>query len=547
MKKRFKILAVALAAAVACAALAGCNSKRAADAGSAASGGASGAAGTADTFTFAQGADPRGLDPALVDDGESAKIMCNIYEGLLKYNKDSTEVEPCLAEELPAISEDQKTYTFKLRKGVKFHDGTDFNAEAAKKSIDRQLESCTTADGKQETHDTSNMPYASFVFGSIKAQQGVKEVRAKDDYTLEIELFSPQTAFIQNMAMALAAPIVSPTALEKNNGNLNEAPCGTGPYKFVSWTKGQNVVLKANPDYWGEKAKTENVIVRFIKENSARVVALTNGEVDAIDGIDSTVVDQITSAGDKLFTSEGMNINYMAYNTTSETFKNADARKAFSEAIDVSTMVKSLYSDYAAPATSIMPTFMAGYSDSIHQTAFNKEAAKADLQKAGITKVKMITYTNPRPYNAIGGQTLAESIQGYLKDVGVTCEIRSFDWTTYKDEIKKGDYDICFYGWNGDNGDPDNFMNLLSNQDPTMNVARYNNAEYNALITKGLATPNGDERNAVYTQAEQMAADQNVWLPISHAKNLCAYSPKVSGFYFHQTAVTPFAGVTKSA
>jgi peptide/nickel transport system substrate-binding protein len=287
-------------------------------------------------------------------------------------------------------------------------------------------------------------------------------------------------------------------------------------------------------------------VFRFIKKNSARVIALTNGEVDAIDGIDSTVVDQITKAGGKLFTAEGMNINYMAYNTTSTTFKNADARKAFSQAVNVPEMVKSLYKDYAEVATSVMPKFMGGYSDSIKQAAYDEAAAKTGLEKAGIKSVNIITYSNVRPYNAANGQALAEAIQGYLKKVGVTCNIKQYDWTTYKSEVKKGNYDICFYGWTGDNGDADNFMNLLSDKDVSMNVARYDNAEYKALIAKGLATDEGEARNKVYTQCEQFVADQCVWLPISHAKTLCAYNPKVSGFYYHQTGVTPFAGVTKT-
>lgn len=530
-----KISAFILAAAIAGSVLSGCGgSKRASDVNS---GSASGTATAAlkDTFTYAQGADPRGLDPALIDDGESAKVICNIYEGLLKYNKDSTKVEPCLAESWD-ISSDNTKYTFHLRKGVKFQDGTDFNADAVKTSIERQLEPKVTGD----------MPYASFVFGSIKAKNGVKEVKKVDDYTVEIDLFSPETPFLKNLAMVMAAPIVSPTALKKYNNNLNEHPVGTGPYSFVRWSKGQDIVLKRNDNYWGTKAKTENVVFKFISENSARVIALTSGEVDAIDGIDSTVVNQLTTGGDKLFTSEGMNVNYMAYNVNSTTFKSADARKAFSQAVNVPEMVKSLYKDYAESATSIMPTFMDGYSTSIKQTAFDKVAAKAGLAKAGVKTVNMVTYSNPRPYNAVGGQVLAEAIQGYLKDVGVTCNIKTYDWTTYKDVVKKGDYDICFYGWNGDNGDPDNFMNLLDNQDPSMNVAHYNNTDYHALINKGLAIKEGADRNNVYTQCEQKVANENVWLVISHAKNLAAYNPKVSGYYYHQTGITPFAGVTVS-
>ncbi len=480
------------------------------------------------TIIYAQGAEPRGLDPALVDDGESAKIMVNIYEGLLKYNKDSTEVEPSLAESWKE-SEDGLSYTFQLRKGVKFQDGTDFNAEAVKFNIDRQLPPKVTED----------MSYAGFVFSSVK------DVEVVDEYTVKINLTTPSTPFLNNLAMCLGAPIVSPKALQDNNNNVNEHPVGTGPYTFVSWTKGQNVVLKRNDDYWGDKAKTQNAIFKFITDNSARVVALNNGEADIIDGIDATVVKQIEDSGNKIYKAPGMNINYMAYNTTRAPFKDAKVRSAISQAINVPELVNSLYQGYAEPATSVLPSFIPGFDSSIVQASFNQEAAKSALAQAGVTQLHIITYSNPRPYNTANGQALAEAIQGYLKNVGVTATIDSFDWTTYKDKIKAGDYDICFYGWIGDNGDPDNFMNLMADKDPTMNVSRYDNQAYKDLIAKGLITPNGDERNKIYTDLEKMAASEAVWLPISHATTLVGYRSNVKDFVYHMTGVVFLDDATK--
>ncbi|NTV88765.1 MAG: ABC transporter substrate-binding protein [Clostridiales bacterium] len=535
MRKFKKLLAVSLAALMLCLSLAACGSSTGGTAETTQSGTAAAAttaaAGTetADTLIFAQGADPRGLDPALVDDGESSKVIVNIYEGLLQYAKDSTKLEPCLAESWE-VSADGLTYTFHLRKGVKFHDGTDFNAAAVKTNIERQMAGKATAD----------MSYADFVYGYVT------KVDATDDSTVVITLKDVCTPFLYNLAMSLAAPIVSPKALTDNNGNVNEAPCGTGPYKFVSWNKGQDIVLVRNDEYWGEKAKTQNVIFKFISDNSARVVALNNGEVDMIDGIDATVVSQIEQAGNVVDQPDGMNINYMAYNTTSKIFSTVDARKAFSQAINVSELVTSLYQGYSSPATSILPSFVPGYSADIKQVAYDAEAAKAGLAKAGITTVHMISYSNPRPYNTATGQVLAEAIQGYLSKVGVTCTIDVFDWTTYKEKVKGGDYDICFYGWTGDNGDPDNFMSLLSDKDPSMNVSRFDNADYKALIAKGKSTPEGDARNEVYKQLEQLQVDQSVWLPISHSKLLSAYSPKVSGYYYHVTGNIFLSKMTKA-
>ncbi len=503
MKTKRKVLALILTAAFVLTAFAGCGQDRGKD-----------------TIIYAQGAEPRGLDPALVDDGESGKIIVNIYEGLLKYNKDSTEVEPSLAEKWD-VSTDGLSYTFYLRKGVKFQDGTDFNAEAVKFNIDRQLPPQVTED----------MVYAGFVYGSVK------DVEVIDDYTVKVNLKDPSTPFLSNLAMCMAAPIVSPKALKDNNNNVNEHPVGTGPYSFVSWTKGQNVVLKKNEDYWGTKAVTSNVIFKFILDNSARVVALTNGEADLIDGIDATVVKQIEDSGNKIYKAAGMNINYMAYNTTRAPFNDVKVRTAISQAINVPELVTSLYQGYAEVATSVLPTFIPGFDKSISQVAFDKEAAKTALANAGVTKLHMITYTNPRPYNTANGQALAEAIQGYLKSVGVTATIDSFDWTTYKEKVNAGDYDICFYGWIGDNGDPDNFMNLMADKDPRMNVARYDNPAFKELIAKGLTTPSGNDRNKIYTDLEKMAAKDAVWLPISHATTLVGYRSNVKNFNYHTTGV----------
>ena len=518
MKKYVRMFVLVLSLCLLALALVGCSVE---------SGGGTDSSSAKDTFTFAQGADPRGLDPAYVDDGESAKVMCNVYEGLTCYADDSTEVLPCLATEW-TLSDDGLVYTFKLREGVKFQDGTDFNAEAVKFNFDRQIDY-----DKRTWEDApyADMPYAQFVFGTVA------EVNVIDDYTLEIKLEQPNTAFLANLAMTLAAPIASPAAMnnDPNSTALMEKPVGTGPYKFESWSKEENVQLTAYDDYWGEKALTKNVIVRIIPDNAARVMALNNGEVDFCDGIDATLVDQIKSGGSELFEADGMNINYMAFNTTSDLFKNQDARIAVAQAINVPELVDSLYQGYANPATTILPTFVPGYSADVKQIDYDLDAAKVGIEKAGIKEIKMMAYSNPRPYNPATGETLATAIAGYLEKVGVKCTIDKYDWTTYKEKVQTGDYDICFYGWTGDNGDPDNFLNLLSDPSPAMNVARFKDATYDKMIKEALALPNGDERNAKYAECEKYVAERAAWRLISHGKVLAGYRPGVSGFIFHQT------------
>ena len=494
--------------------------------------------GAADTITYSLTADPRAVDPAYFDDGESAVVSCNMYEGLYQYGKTDAKVSPCLAKDLPEISDDGLVYTIKLNEGIKFHDGTDFNAEAVKKSIERQL----------EPNRNSDMPYASFVFGEEEAGNGVETVEAVDDYTVKITMRAASAPFAKNLAMALASPIVAPSAIEAaTDGQAITNPVGTGPYKFVDWTKGASVTLVANEDYWGEAPKTKNLVFKIIAEGNTRLTSLINGECDIISSVDPASADQIVDNGFELFSEDGMTINYMAFNTETGKCTDQEVRKAVAQAINVEEMVKSIYGEYATVANSVMPTWMAPYAKDVKQTAYDPEAAKKTLADKGITSLQCITYTTARPYNQKGGSDLANMIQGYLSAVGVELSITQYDWTTYKTKVQTDPYDICFYGWTGDNGDPDNFMNLLADTNWSMNVAHFQDDEYKALIAEGLKTPDGDARDAIYLQCEEMVAEKQPWVLISHSKNLLGYSPKVKDFYYHPTGVVFFKGVSKEA
>ena len=494
--------------------------------------------GAADTITYSLTADPRAVDPAYFDDGESAVVSCNMYEGLYQYGKTDAKVSPRLAKDLPEISDDGLVYTIKLNEGIKFHDGTDFNAEAVKKSIERQL----------EPNRNSDMPYASFVFGEEEAGNGVETVEAVDDYTVKITMRAASAPFVKNLAMALASPIVAPSAIEAaTDGQAITNPVGTGPYKFVDWTKGASVTLVANEDYWGEAPKTKNLVFKIIAEGNTRLTSLINGECDIISSVDPSSADQVISNGFELFSEDGMTINYMAFNTETGKCTDQEVRKAVAQAINVEEMVKSIYGEYATVANSVMPTWMAPYAKDVKQTAYDPEAAKKTLADKGITSLQCITYTTARPYNQKGGSDLANMIQGYLSAVGVELSITQYDWTTYKTKVQTDPYDICFYGWTGDNGDPDNFMNLLADTNWSMNVAHFQDDEYKALIAEGLKTPDGDARDAIYLQCEEMVAEKQPWVLISHSKNLLGYSPKVKDFYYHPTGVVFFKGVSKEA
>ena len=479
--------------------------------------------GQSDTLNVGQTSEPRGLDPALIEDLESARVTSNIYEGLVQFSKNSVDIEPCLAKSWD-ISEDGLSYTFYLRENVKFHDGTDFDASAVKFNIDRQLPDVATED----------MPYAEATFGSVS------NVKVIDQYIVKITLKERCTPFLNNLSMCLSAPMVSPKAVQENNNNLNENPVGTGPYKFVRWDKNQSVVLVRNDEYWGEKANISNLVFKIISDQATRAVALTNGEVDIIPNVDVSVVDQIKNSGCKILENEGMNVSFVSFNTESPICKDKEVRRAIAQSVNTKELTKTIMRGYADPATSILPTFINGYDNSIKQAQFDPESAKSVLSSKGINNIHMITHTN------VGGQETAVAIQDYLSKIGVNLTIDSYDWTTYKDKVKNGDYDLCYYAWIGDNGDPDNFLNILSIPDTAINTSRYNNSKYNEGIRKGLATPRGEQRNKIYTDLEKLQAEDAAMLPLWHKKTLSGYRTNIGNFKEHSTGIMFFKDITKS-
>jgi peptide/nickel transport system substrate-binding protein len=349
--------------------------------------------------------------------------------------------------------------------------------------------------------------------------------------------------------MSLAAPIVSTEAVKKYNGKLMENPVGTGPYKFVKWDKQQSITIEKNEAYWGAKAKTDKVVFRFIKENSVRASEVIAGSVDIIDGVDPNDVKKLEDSKISIFKGAGMNINYMAFNCSRAPFNDPKLREALSYAIDKQELVKFLYQGYSSVANTTLPSFIPGYDSSAKSYDYNPEKAKSMLKDLGKEnlQIKMIAYSNARPYNAVNGQKLAEAVQNYLQKVGVTAKIDVYPWTEYKQKVGQGEGDIMFYGWIGDNGDADNFLSLFDSKEikSTLNIAKYTNTKVDELLAKGRTAPAGEARNAIYKEVQQIVLKDAAWLPISHAQDMAAYTSKIKGFKVHPTGLVYLATVDK--
>ncbi|MGD7045079.1 ABC transporter substrate-binding protein [Jeotgalibacillus proteolyticus] len=511
-------------------ALFGCASDEGEDTGGE-SGNDSGESSSQDTLIFGRGGDSVGLDPITVTDGESFKVTKNVFETLIEFGREDTEINPGLAAEWD-VSEDGLTYTFTLQEGVTFHDGEAFNADAVVYNFERW------ASGTED-----KFYYYKSMFGGFGDDEGhvIESVTAADDMTVEIKLKRPQAPFLKNLAMSPFG-IASPKALdEMGDEGFNESPVGTGPFKFVEWRRNDRIVLEKNEDYWQEGLpKLNEIIFRSIPENSARLNALQSNEIDLADGVNPSDAAMIEENADlQLFERPSMNVGYLGLTTTREPFDDPKVRQAMNHAIDRQAIVDAFFEGRAEVAKNAMPPVIAGYNDDIEGYEYDPEKAKQLLEEAGLGdgfEMDLWAMPVPRPYMP-DGQKVAEAIQNNLADVGITAEIVNYEWATYLEKARMGEADAFLLGWTGDNGDADNFLYVLLDQDNigSNNYTYYENQELHDLLIEAQSEVDEEARNQLYMDAQEIIHEDAPWVPLAHSTPLMAGSSTLKDFVAHPT------------
>ncbi len=265
------------------------------------------------TLIYGRGSDSVGLDPILETDGESYKVAQQIFDTLVEYIPGTTEVRPALATSW-SVNDEGTVWTFKLRKGVKFHDGTEFNSEAVKFNFDRWR----LVD--HPYHKEGKFLYYGDMFNGTPGV--IADVIAIDDYTVQFVLSQKFATFLSNIAMNPFS-ISSPTAVEKWGDDYFTHPVGTGSFKFVEWVKGDRITVEANENYWGGKPYLDKIVFRSIPDNGARFMELQAGSVHMIDGVNPNDVRILEKTkGLKLVLRPSMNVGYFSMNQRFEPFKN---------------------------------------------------------------------------------------------------------------------------------------------------------------------------------------------------------------------------------
>lgn len=479
---------------------------------------------------FGRGGDSVSLDPIAVTDGESFKVTQNVFETLVNFGEQDTTINPGLAKEW-TVSDDGLTYTFMLEEGVKFHDGTDFNAEAVVANFDRW--SSGTAD---------KYYYYKSMFGGFGDEEGhvIESVTADDEFTVTFKLKRPQAPFLKNIAMSPFG-MGSPTAFEAAGDAFGDEPVGTGPFKFVEWKRNDSITIEKFEDYWQEGfPKLDRVVFRAIPDNSARLNALLTGEIDLADGVNPS--DGASIEGDaalQLFERPSMNVGYLGLTNTRPPFDNVLVRQAMNHAIDKQAIVDAFFEDRAEVAVNPMPPSISGYNDQIEGYDYDPERAKELLAEAGLPdgfEMELWAMPVPRPYMP-DGMKVAEVMQKNLADVGITAEIVSFEWATYLEKARNGEADAFMLGWTGDNGDADNFLYVLLDGDNigSNNYTYYDNEELHELLIAAQSEVDENTRNELYMQAQEIIHEDAPWVPLAHSTPLLAGKAELTGFKPHPT------------
>ncbi|MBT0959074.1 ABC transporter substrate-binding protein [Alphaproteobacteria bacterium KMM 3653] len=477
-----------------------------------------------ETIVIGLQAEPVTFDPTQISDLNTSRVVHRIYEGLVGLKYGTYDLEPRLAESWE-ISEDGLVYTFKLREGVKFHDGTDFNAEAVKYSFERQT-------------DENHPAHGSLTYRGAPSYLGpVDTIEAVDDLTLKITLKQPSGPFLARLA-GMTVKIVSPAALKAHGDDVGQFPAGTGPYMLEEWEPGIRATLTVNPDYYGTAPEIEKLIYVPILEPVARLSALTTGEIDLTIDVPFDSLTELEENPDiELQQGASAHVWFVALNTqlSDPPFDNVLVRQAMNYAVDKEGIVNDILQGTATVSSGPLS---AGYGDlqnkDVRKYDYDPEKAKEFLAEAGYPDgfggCEFMV-----PESGSGMQAPIEMgtyIQANLSAVGIDCQIKTMEWGAYLTAYRESPM-MAQMSWNPPIGDPDIVLNNLlnsSNFPPGWNAGSYKNERVDELVSTAQRLSDPDERRELYLEAQALIAEDAPWIFVDHGNQIIAHTTKLKNF-----------------
>jgi len=475
---------------------------------------------------WGRGADAKKLDPADITDGESVKVCNQIYETLVTYSEKGADLVPCLAESWEN-SDKGRVWTFHLRKDVRFHDGTSFDAGDVVFTFKRHM-------------DKDNPYRFGGAFGYSENYAEIVDVSAPDSRTAVFRLKKPSAVFLANLAM-FPASIVSPEAVKKHGKDFGRNPVGTGPFYFVKWEDDVKILLHAFEGHWAGRPLLDQVIFKPVPENAARLEQLKRGEINIMDNFSFSDIELIKKDPDLVYDEvTGMNFAYLALNNDHPPFDKVEVRRAVAHAVDKRKFLKLACFGLGKPGTNPMPPTIWGFNKNVTGWAHDPGKAKKLLAEAGFPEgfeTELWAMPNPRPYMP-RPQEAAQIIKENLAAVGIRARIVSHPWKEYLEKTRNGEHPMCLLGWTTDNGDPDNFLWQLLSRDnaekgSAQNVSFYRSEVVSDLLEKAKNEVDPGRREKIYLEAQERIHEDVPMIALAYLPQMIAYRKEVQGYKVH--------------
>ncbi|MDN7242618.1 ABC transporter substrate-binding protein [Planococcus sp. N028] len=487
-------------------------------------------------FNFATNEDIPQLDPHGSAANTAFRATYMLYDRLFTFEGSSTEPQPMLAESYE-VSDDGTEYTFNLVKNATFHDGSPVTAEAVQYSFTRAIDVGKSAAG---------------IFNKVIDKDSFEII---DDHTIKITLKQPFAPFISTLG-TVYANILNPN-LEENHGDdlgesfLAEAEVGSGPYTLESWDRGEKLVMKANPDYWGGAPTMETVNINFVSEASTARLMLEKGEIDLIDNsmISPEVLSQMEGTdGVEIVKATGYQIDYMPMNIESGPLSDVKVRQAIAHSINYDALLESVYLGQAERIVGAVPKGMFGFNPDAKLYEYDLDKAKALLEEAG--QAEGLTLEIAISENDEVRSNTALLLQSDLEKVGVTLDIKTYAWPTFLDLVTSGKHDFGLVSWTPDYPDPDYnlwYFAHSSSKGPGFNLAFYENSEVDGLLEEARTNTDETLRENNYKEIQNIMAEEVPYIFVAQPKLQAAARTWVKNYELNPMNVwyVPFHKITK--